>query len=470
MFIWLLAIVLVGGFAAIGFQTGAIRSLVSLVGVLIGLAVASAFGGVLSPLVAKVTASNPLWLYGLPATLGFLVVWLIFFGAGFAAHKPVELHFKYRTDDVTRDQFEKMNKALGLFVGMLAGVILFFAAGKPIYSHGYLTTQTSNESLEVAPAKLVSQIRNDMASTGWDRAFAALDSTPAGRYEIVNLLGFIHENPAVRARFQTYPPLLALMERPELTAVLGDAEYLKLLDDKSGLTAIHNHPQTQALLASADVKDALAKLDLKDFKTYLETGKSPLYDDEKILGRWRADVTPTIIDARRKRANLAPAELRNVRSVIGTFLKNATAVAYPDGRFVLTVPMPELPKPPAEGEAAEAAAAPGPAGMDPALARRYGLRGGAPLTPTPAASASAASAVDPLSLARRYFAALGGQDGKGLAALTAEGTWVRSGGRYLITMEQGGKKEVRDSGINDIGRLEIPLQELKLTLFFVPAQ
>jgi hypothetical protein len=65
---------------------------------------------------------------------------------------------------------------------------------------------------------------------------------------------------------------------------------------------------------------------------------------------------------------------------------------------------------------------------------------------------------------------LGGQDGKGLAALTAEGTWVRSGGRYLITMEQGGKKEVRDSGINDIGRLEIPLQELKLTLFFVPAQ
>jgi len=57
-----------------------------------------------------------------------------------------------------------------------------------------------------------------------------------------------------------------------------------------------------------------------------------------------------------------------------------------------------------------------------------------------------------------------------LSALTAEGTWVRSGGRYQITIEQGGKKEVRDSGINDIARLEIPLPELKLTLFFVPAQ
>lgn len=469
MLIWLLAIVLVGGFAAIGFQTGAIRSLVSLLGVLIGTAVAATVGGVLAPLVAKLTASNPMWNYGLPAALGFLLVWLVFFGAGFAAHKPVELHFKYREDDVTRDQFEKMNKALGVFVGMLAGVILFFAAGKPLYSLGYLTTQLASEA-EVAPVKLVSQARTDMAASGWDRAFAPLDKTPAKEYQIADLLGFIYENPAVRIRLETYPPFLALSEKPELTDILGDSEYLKLLDDKSGLTALHNHPKTQAVLANTEITQELAKLDLKDLKTYLETGKSPLYDDEKILGRWRADVTPTIIDARRKRTNMAPPELRNVRAVIATFLKNATAVAYPDGRFVLNVPMPELPKPPAEGEAQEQAAAPV-QGMDPSLARRYGLTG------RPAAAAAAAAAVagptattDPLSLARKYFAALGGQDGKGLSALTAEGTWVRTGGRYLITIEQGGKKEIRDSGINDIGRLEIPLPELKLTLFFVPAQ
>lgn len=469
MLIWLLAIVLVGGFAAIGFQTGAIRSLVSFLGVLIGLAVASAVGGVLTPLVAKVTASNPMWNYGLPAALGFLLVWLVFFGAGFAAHKPVELHFKYREDDVTRDQFEKMNKALGVFVGMLAGVTLFFAAGKPLYAMGYLTTQLANEA-EVAPVKLVSQARSDMTASGWDRAFAPLDSTPAKEYQIADLLGFIHENPAVRLRLQTYPPFLALAEKPEITDILGDGEYLKLLDDKSGLTALHNHPKTQAVLTSSEITQELGKLDLKDLKTYLETGKSPLFDDEKILGRWRADVTPTIIDARRKRTNLAPPELRNIRSVIATFLKNATAVAYPDGRFVLNVPLPELPKPPAEGENQEQAAAAPVQGMDPSLARRYGItaRSAAPAAATAAAATS--TPTDPLSLAKKYFAALGGQDGKGLSALAAEGTWVRAGGRYLITIEQGGKKEVRDSGINDIGRLEIPLPELKLTLFFVPAQ
>jgi hypothetical protein len=467
MFIWLLALVLVGGFAALGFQTGAIRSLVSLLGVLLGLALASLVGGVLSPLVAKLTETNPLWLYGLPATLGFLLVWLVFFGAGFAAHKPVELHFKYRSDDVTRDQFEKMNKALGLFVGMLAGVILFFAAGKPMYSTGYLTAQTASETGELAPVKWVNQFRSDMTSSGWDRTFAALDATPAVRYQIADLLGFIHENPAVRARLLTYPPFLSLAEKPELTELLGDAEYLKLLDDKAGITALHNHPKTQAVLTSSDVRDALAKVDLKDLKSYLETGKSPLFDDEKILGRWRADVTPSIIDARRKRTNLPPAELRNLRAVLATFLKNATAVAYPDGRFVLTVPLPALPKAPETAADGSEAAAGTPA-LDPILAQRYGLRPGSPaVTATPG---TAAAPTDPISLAKKYFPNLGGQDGKGLAALTAEGTWLRSGVRYLISFEQGGKKDVRDSGINEAGRLEIPLSELKLSLFFVPAQ
>ncbi len=466
MFIWLLALVLVGGFAALGFQTGAIRSLVSLIGVLIGLAVAAALGGILAPLVAKLTASNPVWLYGLPATIAFLLVWLAFFGAGFAAHKPVELHFKYREDDVTRDQFEKMNKALGLFVGMLAGVILFYAAGKPIYSSGYLTAQLNNDALEVAPAKLVTQMRTDMAGSGWDRTFASLDATPAVRYQIADLLGMIHENPAVRARLLTYPPLLAISERSEFTDLLGDAEYLKLLDDKSGLTALHNHPKTQAVLASTDLRDALGKLDLKDLKTYLETGKSPLYDDERILGRWRADVTPSIIDARRKRTTLPPAELRSLRSVLVTFLTNATAVAYPDGKFVLNVPMPVLPataSTPAEGVETAAAASPR---LDPILAQRYGLRPGAP-NPAAAPATSAATPTDPISLAKKYFANFGAQ---GLSALTAEGTWVRSGARYLISFEKAGKKDVRDSGINDNGRLEIPLSELKLSLFFVPAQ
>lgn len=467
MFIWLLALVLVGGFAAIGFQTGAVRSLVSLVGVLIGLAVAGLLAGVIAPLLPKLGLANAMWLHGLPAVIGFLVVWLIFFGAGFAAHKPVELHFKYREDDVTRQQFEKMNKALGVVVGMLAGVILFFAAGKPLYSAGYLTTQTSGEA-EPNPVKLVNQFRTDMTSSGWDKTFAALDGTPAKRYEVDNLFGLIHENPAVRERLLTYPPFLVLAEKQEIVDILADPEYLKLFDDKAGITAVLNNPKTQTVLANQEITGALAKVDLADLKTYLETGKSPQFADERILGRWKADLTPTIIDARRKRANLRPDELRQLRMVLNTFLKDATAVAYPDGRFVLKIAASSAEPPPAaapEGEAAAAAtAAPVPGGLDPALARRYGIRPNAPA----AAPAAAAPAVvtDPAALARKYLSEALGK--AGLASLSAEGTWVRSGVRYLLTFEQGGKKDVRDAGINDIGRLEIPLPELKLTLYFVP--
>jgi hypothetical protein len=463
MFIWLLALVLVGGFAAIGFQTGAIRSLVSLVGILIGLAVAGLIGGVIAPLLPKLGMANVMWSHGLPAVIGFLLVWLIFFGAGFAAHKPVELHYKYREDDVTRQQFEKMNKALGLLVGMLGGVLLFFAAGKPLYSAGYLTTQTSNEAAEIAPVKQVNQFRADMTSSGWDKTFAALDRTPAKTYQVNDLFGLIHENPAVRERLLTYPPFLVLAEKQEIADILADPEYLKLLDDKAGITALLNNPKTQTVLANSEITEALGKINLNDLKTYLETGKSPLFSDEQILGRWRADVTPSVIDARRKRTNLLPAELRNLRFVLNSFLKEATAVAYPDGRFVLKISVAAPPPPVPVAEGAEQAAAPVPAGLDPALAQRYGLGRGAVTAPA-AVAAAAPAALDPVALAKKYF----GDKGQGLTGLAAEGTWVRSGGRYLITFENGGKKDVRDAGISDAGRLEIPIPELKLTLFFVP--
>ena len=74
MFIWLLVLVLVGGFAAIGFQTGAIRASVSLLGVVLGVVLAPVLGALLTPLFAS---AGVLWQQVLPPVIGFLVVWLI---------------------------------------------------------------------------------------------------------------------------------------------------------------------------------------------------------------------------------------------------------------------------------------------------------------------------------------------------------------------------------------------------------
>ena len=182
-----------------------------------------------------------------------------------------------------REEFEILNKAIGLFVGMLTGVVIFFAVGKPIYSRGYLTTQTAGDS-EPSPIGYVNSLRNGMTQTGWDKTFAPLDRTPAKFNAVSDLLGILYTNPALTNRLVEYPPFLALFERPEIAEIFTDADYLKLLQEQAGFSALINHGRTQALMSNGDVLETLGKVDLADLRTYLETGKSPKFDDERLLG------------------------------------------------------------------------------------------------------------------------------------------------------------------------------------------
>ncbi len=455
MLIWLLVLVLVGGFAAIGFQTGSIRASVSLLGVVLGLLLAPLVGGLLTPLFAS---AGVVWQQILPTVVGFVLVWAVGFGLGFVAHKPVELHFKYREDDSTRVSFERMNKALGVFVGMLAGVLVFLAVGKSVYAKGHLTTQLAAEAGEASPVSYVNQLRNDMAQSGWDKIFASLDRTPAQDYAIDDILGLIHANPLLQGRVQNYPPFLALGERSEFTELGADADFQKLLQDRAGFTAIYTHPKSQAILGNAELRQLLLATDLKDLKTYLETGKSPKFDEEKLLGRWRADVGSTVTDARRKRTNLQPADLKALRFMLNTVLKQASLTAYTDGRYVLKVPVPVAPKADAAADAAAAPAAD-------LLTARYGRRPGAPAA---APVVRAAPPMDPMAVAKKILAD-GNKSGKGLADLSTEGTWLRASDKYVLSSKKDGKEESHEASISEVGRLAIPVPELKLTLFFVRA-
>jgi len=455
MLIWLLVLVLVGGFAAIGFQTGSIRASVSLLGVVLGLLLAPLVGGLLTPLFAS---AGVIWQQILPTVVGFVLVWAVGFGLGFVAHKPVELHFKYREDDSTRVSFERMNKALGVFVGMLAGVLVFLAVGKSVYAKGHLTTQLAAEAGEASPVSYINQLRNDMAQSGWDKTFASLDRTPAQDYAIDDILGLIHANPLLQGRVQNYPPFLALGERSEFTDLGADADFQKLLQDRAGFTAIYTHPKSQVILGNAELRQLLLATDLKDLKTYLETGKSPRFDDEKLLGRWRADVGSTVTDARRKRTNLQPADLKALRLMLNTVLKQASLTAYTDGRYVLTVPVPAAPKADAAADAATAPAAD-------LLTARYGRRPGAPAA---APVVRAAPPMDPMAVAKKILAD-GNKSGKGLTDLSTEGTWLRASDKYVLSSKKDGKEESHEASISEVGRLAIPVPELKLTLFFVRA-
>ncbi|MEI6358312.1 MAG: hypothetical protein WCP53_14610, partial [Verrucomicrobiota bacterium] len=225
----------------------------------------------------------------------------------------------------------------------------------------------------------------------------------------------------------------------------------------AGFTAVYTHPKSQAILGNAELRQLLLATDLKDFKIYLETGKSPKFDDEKLLGRWRADVGSTVTDARRKRASLQPADLKALRFMLNTVLKQASLTAYIDGRYVLKVPVPVAPK-------ADAAAAPAAPAAD-LLTARYGRRPGAPGA---APVVRAAPPMDPMAVAKKILAD-GNKSGKGLADLSTEGTWLRASDKYVLSSKKDGKEESHEASISEVGRLAIPVPELKLTLFFVRA-
>ena len=433
---------------------------------LIGLALATTLGALAAPLLPKLGVQSLTWMLVLPSLVGFSVVWLASLGAGFAAHRPVELHFKYREDDPTRKAFEVMNNAIGLFVGMLTGVILLFAVAKPIYGEAYLTTQIHSET-EPAPIGLINSVRSGMASTGWDRTFAPLDRTPAKFNEVADLLGLLYANPALTNRIVDYPPFLALVEMQEVSDILGDPDYLKLLQDQAGFTALLNNSKTQAILNNRDIVDQLKKLDLTDLRKFLETGTSPKYADERLLGRWRPDMAAIVTDARRKRANLGFADLKNLRMAMNAILSKAKFNVYPDGRFTLVVPAPEFPAAPAPVAPREAEGGRSPYAMDPALAQRYGMR--SRQTPAAEDGAPAAPAVNPNIAAAERVLGAGSKAPKKLPAFNGEGTWTRTGDRYALTFTTP-QPDNRDALLQENGRFVIPFPEHKMTLVFVKSR
>jgi len=456
MLIWVVAVVLDGGFGLLGHQAGAIRWGVGFIGAALGLALVGIAGGPVASGLEMMGVKDYIDLALLPGVIVFTLVTLVFLGIGVAAHRPVDLHFKYRSDEPTRAAFERMNQAIGLFVGLISGICVFFSIGNYIYRQGYLITQVTGDSGEATQVRYIAQLRTEMESTGWARTFAAMDNSPARYYEVSDILGILHSNPLVQGRAENYPPFLALGSQQEFAEIGTDAEFLKLIQGKPALAAVLNHPKALAVINSPTLRETFSKVDLKDFRKYLETGISPRYEDEKILGRWRMDPGTVLTQLKRDRLNLSPAEMRKIRAAVTPVLTGATLVAYTDGRFAIRIAAPPAPAP----EGGEAAANPN--SVQNAYMARYGLRpppNAAPAAPaSPAKAAKAAKAVK-LPPGIEFIQNL----------KSVDGTWTRADGRYLLGVDAEGSKLSLDASVNDTGRLTWTFGsgESKFTVFFV---
>jgi hypothetical protein len=441
MTIWLIAIVFLVVFGALGHVKGAIRMGVSFVGLVLATFLAVPLGPTIKPLFPLMGVTNPIYLWVLPPLTVFVLISLVFIGASLFVHRQVALWYKYKTDEGQRLRWERLVQRLGIGVGLLTGAYYTVLLSVLIYVGGYFTVQVTTDS---SPGwlRFVSQARRDLQDTQFAKMAAAFDPASRTYYEVADLLGLIYNNPVLETRLTSYPPLLVLADRTEFQQIGDDTELNEKIKSQASIVEIANHPKVQAVLANQEILNYLLGLDLQDLRRYLETGKSELFEEEKILGRWRVDAWATLILQKRNKPDITASEMGRLKRLAINLFPNITLLATVDNKAILKVEMNEQTKqlidsilnptpstPPAA--IAQEQAAPGPV-YDERFLQRYGpgLHGGASAPsfqpgqpPNQAAPPRPANPLVDLTL-------------------SAQGRWARAGDRYELRLEnEQGKAE-----------------------------
>lgn len=452
MLIWLIVFAIFGIVGATGYYKGAIRSAVSLVGLGFATFLALPLSPPLRPLVLKLGLVNPLWQWILPPVVVFVVIVLLFLGIAFAVHAKFSHHFKYATDDYTRIRWERMNRQLGLCLGLAGGGVYAVLIGLVIYVFGYPAVQLTGEESPLLQ-RLLATARKDLQTSGLDRTVASLDPMGENFYLSTDLIGLLYQNPIVMDRLLNYPAFLSLSERQDVKELVTDTDFLNAWQTKAPILDLMNQPKVMALIKDPEVANEVRQVDMKDLYRYLGNGKSDKYDGEKILGRWRLDVASTFTLTRKRNPDMTAAEMAKTKLLIAVFLAKVNFMATPDNKAFVRVEMTDQAKQMIEAAqraiaAAQRSAEEAASGatvqpqMDPRMMQRYGLRPGQRpgVAPAQQEDAEAPKAADkPLP-------------GIPEVKLGGEGTWERDGTKYKLKIA-GEKGSSSGEGTADEERL-----------------
>jgi hypothetical protein len=442
MLIWILALLLFAIAGACGYKLGAVRFGVSLVGLILATALALPLGPYLKALVPMAGFKNPVWSVVLPPVVVFLLVYAIFIGVSFFVHRKVELYFKYKADDASRIGWERVNRAIGLWVGLVMGAAWLMLFGLVIYVAGYFTVQLASDQTNTLYVRLLNQARQDLTGTGLDQAVAPFDPMPPRYYEASDILGLIYQNPILISRIAQYPPFLLLADRPEFQELAKDADFNQMLLSKADVVEIIKHPKLQAVVQNPEIVQELLGQDLNDLRAYLETGISPRYEEDKILGKWRFDPYATMAQERKRHPEMTSTEMKQLKAVMTEIMPTVTVTATTDKKIMLKADgvgdkLLQLFQPPPPKVAPQATQPV--QSMSPQLAQRYGLTRGQSRGESRAAAPAPVAAPVPAKPVKIPY-----------MVLSAQGGWERSGGNYEVKVQdEKGKSEKLDATAED---------------------
>ncbi len=461
MTIWILAVLLIAVGAVLGYFQGAIRIMLGLVGVVAAVLLAKPFGALLQGIVPVIGFKNPVWPPFVAPVLAFVIGALFFVGVAALVHFVVAKHYKNKTDEFTYGRWDRLNRRTGLALGTALGAVYLVVLGVFVYVPGYAAVQVVTGEDAPAGAKLLRALRNDMESTGLARIASRYDPAPAAYYDAADILGLVYHNPTLHSRLASSPPFLGLAEREEFRELAADVEANSLLQSGAPGAQLLQQPRISAVADNPEIIGELQALNLADLKEYLETGVSPMYREQFILGRWRLNVRRSIAEMKDRGEGLPQTEFNLIRKAMTLYLADMTMGFTTDHRVILKVQAKDETQLLRTLGAASAAASPGasgpapgggltarglvsralpqadPAGgMSPELRQRYGVGAAPPPPAAPAVVATRAPARAPATSISPLMASGGG-------------VWSSSGETYVLQFSRDGAEVSLNARVAD---------------------
>ena len=359
MTIWILAAVLIGGLGALGRQIGGIRMGISLLGAIIAYVSTLYLTGIVSnQLLPTIGMRNPVYIWVLSPLVVFFGVFIFINGIAQGVFLKIKVYFDYRAKEDARMRFTRMDTNVGLACGMMAGVVHLLIIMVPIYVLGYVTLQFDSPNGNPFYVNFISKARADMDGSGWDRIAASMAPETDDLNQFADTAGLIYNNKSVQDFLGEYPLFYAMAENdtimPIFTGEGADQQdnpmnaysdedeepavpYHTLVREQGNIKAIIDHPQTMELLNNPDFMDRVNELDYADLKTFIDTGESPKYAEEPIVGKWRIDTARTARETARRhaQARLSSIALQNMKIVLNNTATGITLIVSPEGSAFL---------------------------------------------------------------------------------------------------------------------------------------
>ena len=294
MIMWIVGLVLMALTIGIGYRQGAIRSAFSFIGLVVAAVMAIPLGPLFAWVFPLIGFKNPLApKFGGPI-IAFFIVSFVFKALAAFVHRKVDYHYRYNRQDAERAVWEVMHRRVGACIGAMNGVVYFFVFAIIVAVFGYTAIQIGGSENDSKVLSFLGKSANDLQATHMDKVVGAFNPAPEKYFDAADTLGLLYHNRKLIDRLENYPIFAAMAQEPIYQALGKDKELQTMLRGKSSIGEILNNATVQEVVTNSDIVTKVMELDLMDLKQYLETGASPKFDKEKLLGRWSYDMLGTL--------------------------------------------------------------------------------------------------------------------------------------------------------------------------------